>query len=505
METTPSGDESPQLGAPTSLWMGDSDWAEFSPLQADLDIQALVIGSGITGLTAARLLAEEGMTVAVIDAQGLCTGVTGFTTAKLSALQSTIYTDLSKTWGDEVAAAYAGANLAAIESVRRRVAEDGIECDLQSQTAYTYAESRASLPRVEAEVEAAQRAGLNASFTTESDLPYDIQGAVRLDDQAQFHPRRYCRGLLDEFVRRGGFAFERTRALDISSGDGTVTTDRGTIRADVVIVASHIPFVNTGGYFARMTASRSYAIAFEPAGTPIDGMYISVDRPIRSIRSAGGSTIVGGESHRVGGDSDTRRRYRALETWSRERFGAQRIDFHWSAHDYRSVDGLPYVGPLGRSGRVFLATGYAKWGLTNGTIAAEIMVDLALRRQNQWGDLFDSKRLAVRQSLPGLVRANAAVAMRYVTDRLARPRADAIDRLLPGQGGVVLVEGEKVAAFRTEDGVVHAVSAKCTHLGCQLRLNTAERSWDCPCHGSRFDLDGRMTHGPAVDDLTSKP
>jgi glycine/D-amino acid oxidase-like deaminating enzyme/nitrite reductase/ring-hydroxylating ferredoxin subunit len=496
----------PEIGAvPDSLWMADTDWPRLDALQSDLSVEALVIGSGITGLTTARLLAEHGLDVAVIDSGRLCSGVTGFTTAKLTALQSTIYTDLIDVWDEDVAAGYAMANLAAIERVRQLVEEDGIECDLETRSAYTYAESDEHLGLIEAEIDAAHRAGLDVSFTTDTDLPFQVAGAVRLDDQAQFHPRRYCRGLVDALLNRGCLMFESTRAIDMNGKQGLVTTDGGTIQADFVFVATHIPFVDTGGYFARMTASRSYAIALGQGQQRVEGMYISVDSPLRSIRStADGHLIVGGESRPVGEDPDTRDRYQALESWSTERFPGGAIDYRWSAHDYRSVDALPFIGKLGGSDRVFTSTGYAKWGLTNGTIGAEIMVDLALGRGNRFAHLFDSSRLAVGKELLGVIGTSATAVKHLVVNRLSHTEPLELDELMPGSGSVVLVEGEHVGAFRTEDGFLHLVSATCSHLGCRLSLNTAERTWDCPCHGSRFDIDGTVIHGPAVEDLERK-
>jgi nitrite reductase/ring-hydroxylating ferredoxin subunit len=328
---------------------------------------------------------------------------------------------------------------------------------------------------------------------------------VRLDDQAQFHPRRYCRGLVDALLTRDSLMFEGTRATAINGKEGAVTTDHGTVRADLIFVATHIPFVETGGYFARMTASRSYALAVEQGPHRVEGMYISVDSPLRSIRStADGYLIVGGESHPAGEDPDTRDRYQALQSWSAERFPQGSIEYRWSAHDYRSVDGLPFIGRLGDSGRVFTSTGYAKWGLTNGTIGAEIMVDLAMGRDNQFAPVFDSGRLAVGKELRGLIGTSATAVKHLVVDRLARSEPRMLDELMPGDGGVLWLNGERVGAFRTEDGFVHLVSAACSHLGCQLSLNTAERTWDCPCHGSRFDIDGAVIHGPAVEDLERK-
>ncbi len=498
----PANPELRDLTINPSLWMATSEWPEWPVLRGDMTFQAVVVGAGITGLTAARLLCEQGLTVAVIESRRVCSGVTGLTTAKVTALQSTIYTDLSERWGDETSAAYAAANLEGLEMIRRLAQDEHIDCDLRIAPALTYAETAEGVAKVEAEVEAAQRAGLGVSFTTESDLPFEIAGAALLEDQAQFHPRNYCQGLVRAILADGGAIFEETRAVDLDASAGKVVTDGGTVSAEVVVVASHIPFVDTGGYFARMTASRSYAVAFRPRDEPPSGMYISVDPPIRSIRSTGdGFTIVGGEAHASGKDVDTEERYRALVSWSEDRFGAPDVDFRWSAQDYKSVDGLPFVGPLGSSGRVFTATGFNKWGMANGSVAAAIMVDLAMGRDNPLASVFDSKRAALKQAAPGLLKAGAGFAKSLLTDRVLPSNLRGLEQLAPGSGEVVSINGRKAAAFRDEDGAVHAVSPICTHRGCQVQFNAAERTWDCPCHGSRYDVEGKVIHGPTVLDL----
>ncbi|MGH8948794.1 MAG: FAD-dependent oxidoreductase, partial [Acidimicrobiia bacterium] len=502
METMPKGGDPTRLTRNPSLWMATSPWSEGPVLQGDMSAQAVVVGSGITGLTAARLLTEQGVSVAVIESRRVCSGVTALTTAKVSALQSTVYSGLSATWGDEVAAAYAEANLEGLGMIRRRVSDENIECDYRAASAYTYTESTAGLEKIEAEVEAAQRAGLDVAFTTESDLPFEIAGAARLDDQAQFHPRNYCLGLMRGILAGGGAVFEHTKALDVDARSGVVTTDRGNINAALILIASHVPFVDTGLHLSRMTASRSYAVSFPSQSQPPAGMYISVDEPIRSVRATGdGHVIVGGEAHPVGRDEDTELRYEALESWSKDRFGSPGSDYRWSAHDYRSVDGLPFVGPLGSSERVFMATGFAKWGMANGTIAAAIMVDLAMGRAGPSAEVFDSRRLALKQAAPDLVKAGAGVVKNLVTERLLSADLPDAGGLVPGTGDIVSLDGQKAAVFRDDRGELHAVSPICTHLGCQVGFNSAERTWDCPCHGSRFDVDGTVIHGPALEDL----
>jgi glycine/D-amino acid oxidase-like deaminating enzyme/nitrite reductase/ring-hydroxylating ferredoxin subunit len=489
-----------------SLWVATAPGTDYPKLHRDIEADVIVVGSGITGLTTARMLVGRGLSVIVIEARKLCYGVTGFTTAKVTALHSAIYQELAAAWDDETAAVYAAANQSAVAKVKQLVAADGIECDLREAIAYTYSAGGEELATVEGEVEAARRAGLDVSFTTETELPYEVAGAVRLEGQAQFHPRRYCLGLAEALAKEGGLIFENSPALELDSEAGTVSTDLATARAGAVVVATQIPFVNQGGHFARMTPSRSYALALRSTADAMEGMYISVDEPTRSLRStADGHLIVGGEGHPVGTEEDTERRYQALENWSSRFFPEASLAFRWSAQDYRSVDRLPYIGRLSRkAARVFVATGFAKWGMTNGTVAAMIISDLIEETENQWAATFDSTRTGLAHGLVDVLGANLEVAKHFVGDRISTGRRSAAGDLEPGTGAVGSSDKEAVAAFLDESGLLHTVSATCTHLGCLVSFNTAERSWDCPCHGSRFDVDGRVLQGPAIKDLAVK-
>ncbi|MEN3273283.1 MAG: hypothetical protein V7636_2044, partial [Actinomycetota bacterium] len=295
---------------------------------------------------------------------------------------------------------------------------------------------------------------------------------------------------------------------DVDEEDGfvSVRTDRGSLRADHVVIATLLPFPDAGAFFARAHAYRSYAMAVRLGGDHPRGMYISVESPTRSIRStADGWVILGGEGHKVGHDDDTRRRYQALENWGRGHFSIEDIGYRWSAQDYESVDGMPYVGRLtGGRTRSWVATGFRKWGMSNGTAAAMILADLIAGRDNPWAEAFDATRLAPGASIKSLIAENAEVGKRFLADRLRTSKPPSPDSLGNDEGGIVDLDGDPVAAYRDKAGELHAVAATCTHLGCRIAFNTAERSWDCPCHGSRFDIDGRVIQGPAVQDLAPK-
>jgi glycine/D-amino acid oxidase-like deaminating enzyme/nitrite reductase/ring-hydroxylating ferredoxin subunit len=485
-----------------SLWATtDPPSLTYPALDRDIEVDVAVIGAGITGLTTAHMLERSGANVVVIDRHLVGAGTTGSTTAKVTALQGLMYRFLAETYDDDTARIYAEANSAGVETVAQIATDLGLDCDLRRLPALTYTTSRDDAKRIEEEVEAAKRAGLDAEFVTTTDLPFDVAAAVKLDDQVHFHPRKYCRGLAASLSQ----VYENTEAVDVDEGNPCeIKTATGTIRAGHVVIATQLPFVHRGLYYAKAAPDRSYAQAARVENPP-EGMYLSVDQPIRSVRPHFGSDgtwlIIGGEGHKVGQDDDTDRHYMALEGFGREQFDVA-PELRWSAQDYMPADGLPYIGKItSRSERVFVATGFQKWGLSTGTYAGMIIRDLIDGRDNAWHQIVDSTRVDLKRSAKTLVKENVNVAQRFVGDRLADLKARHIDELSPGEGDVVDTGEEVVAAYRDESGVLHQVSPICTHLGCIVSFNNAETTWDCPCHGSRFTIDGEVIEGPAVKEL----
>jgi Rieske Fe-S protein len=340
-------------------------------------------------------------------------------------------------------------------------------------------------------------------------LPFPIRGAVRFENQAQFHVRKYLLPLAEEIPGEGSHLFENSHALDVKEGVRCrVETDRGNVFAKDVIVATHVPFLFKGQFWGKARPLREYGIAARIGPTRAsEGMFISAESPTRSVRIASRDgeavLIVVGEAHKTGEEPDTERRYRNLEEWARERFGVTQFENRWSSQDYHSLDGLPYVGRIGaRSEHVYVATAFAAWGLTNGTAAAMLLSDLIAGRKNRWAGLYDSTRTSPFAS-KSLYEEGASQVVHLVKDRFGGAAQDA-SAVAPGEGRIVGRPSDQTAVYRDPQGEVHAVSARCTHLGCIVSWNPAETSWDCPCHGSRFSADGEVLQGPAVRDLEKK-
>ena len=500
----------PPRDAPRSYWIESTSTPRFPRLEQPVEVDVAILGAGIAGVTAATLLKAAGKTVAVLESKEVLRGVTGYTTAKLTSGHTLAYSAISSIFSPAEARLYAEANEAAITHVRRVVSERGIDCDLETAVNYVYTESRDEVDKIRAEVEATKAAGLDVSFVDETPLPFPVAGALRQENQAQFHARKYLLPLVESVPGEGSHVFQETRALSVDNGKPcTVETDRGEVRARDVIVATHLSILDRGLFFAKTSPNRSYVLGIptDPASVP-DGMFISTETPVHSVRSTPLDgrrlLLVGGEGHKAGQEEDTRRRYAALEGWA-SRLGAGEVEYRWSTHDNYSADHMPFVGRLTRrADHVFVATGFSGWGMTNGTVAALILSDAILGKPNPWAELYDSTRLPRVRGLGRLAKENANVGTRWISDRLPG-RKGTIDDIPAGEGRIVDMNGERAAVYKDEQGALTALSPTCTHLGCIVSWNTAERTWDCPCHGSRFDTTGRVIQGPAVKDLERKP
>lgn len=491
-----------------TFWDEDVTETRFLPMQGAATADVAILGAGIVGITLAELLKQAGKRVAVIDALHVGAQVTGRSTAKLTALHGLIYADLIRDHGEHVARLYAQANQGALEHVVERAERYGIECALERVPAFTHSESATNLDRIRAEVDAAQRIGLPVQYVDEAPVPFKIAGAVRLDEQLQFHPQRYVRALAATIPGEESMIFEMTRALRIDEGSpNRVVTDHGTLTAPDVVIATNIPFPIRGFYFAKAypRAHVVMAVRIGQASAP-GGMFISTDSPSFSVRAFGAGEssvlIATGGGFRPG-RGDVAQHYRALREYVQHRFDVQEELCWWSNEDYDSMDRLPFVGRIARDSRIYVATGFSAWGLSNGTAAAQILADriLGSGKRNELAAAFSARRWSPRASARRFTLGNAHVARDFVQGRLETFRARHASELGPDEGGLVRYHGRLVAAYKDAAGALRTFSPRCTHMGCLLRWNGAEQTWDCPCHGSRFRRDGRLLHGPAVRDM----
>ena len=476
---------------------------------SQVSVDVCVIGAGITGLTAADLLKRAGKTVAVIDLGRIGFGETSHTTAHLTEVFDIDYRDLISTFGLEGATLAAQSVRRAIERIEENVARYGIECDFKRVSGYRYTEGPRKIQQIEAESEAALRAGVPNELIFDAPLPFHTERAMQVDHQAQFNPLAYLDGLAQRIAGGGSYIFEETRMLDVEEGEPCrVETDRGTIIAEDVFVASNVPSLNRFILHTKIAAYRTYAIAARAKREIIRSLYWDVDDPYHYIRTfdyrGAQYLVIGGEDHKTGQESHTNAHFERLEEFARKRFEIEAVTHHWSGQIIEPVDGLPYIGRNPMSDHVFVATGYSGTGLTFGTVAGMLVSDLIIGHQNPWADLYDAGRVKPMASIRNYLKENFDFPSHLIGDRFTPAQAAGTDRLREDEGAIVRVGGKKIAAYRDPQGELHLLSPVCPHLGCYVQWNEAEKSWDCPCHGSRFNAVGQLMNGPAVSDLASE-
>ncbi|RUL55595.1 FAD-dependent oxidoreductase [Lysinibacillus antri] len=493
---------------PEPYWREFIDLPEFPQLNEDIDVDVVIVGGGITGLTSAYLLVNEGLKVAVLEADKLLNGTTGHTTAKITAQHDLIYDEFLHNFGRSKARLYYEANTDALNFIRKTVEEHQIDCDLQEEDAYIYATTDDYASKLEKEAKAYETIGIDGELVDSIPFNIDIKKALIMKNQAQFHPIKYLAHLIDIIKEKGGLIFEQTTAVNVETGEQpTVLTREGQrVTGNYVLSCSHFPFYEGLGLFStRMYADRSYIIAVKTKEQYPGGMYISADQPTRSLRSTSINNeemiLIGGESHKTGQGMDTMEHYKALETFGEQVFGLEEIAYRWSAQDLVTLDKIPYIGEITSGQRnILVATGYRKWGMTNGTAAALLFKDIIKGEKNTYQSLYSPGRFYAHPSLKNFLVSNADVVKHLIKGKIETSDKN-IDNLANDEGAVITVNGHRKGAYKDEEGNVHIVDTTCTHIGCEVEWNSGERSWDCPCHGSRFSYTGEVLEGPAEKPL----
>lgn len=507
--------EHPAESSTESVWKHNAELlgfertyqTDFPPLHEHVMADVAVVGAGITGLTTALLLQKSGYDVVVLDAHPVAYGVTGFNSGHLtSMLLDMKFSNIIASFGEDPTRAVALALDEAIAYIERNVRDYRIECDFRRVSGYLYAEKANQVKALQQEFDAASKAGLQVNRTFNVPLPFQVEEGVQVANQAVFNPLKYVQALAWQFVELGGRIYENSRVAaiehDAKAGRMTLNTEHGSVASQEVVLATHTPIGFRPGLQTRLEPMRSYIIGIRVEDAIGDAVFWDMDEPYHYIRIAqdeqGPLLVIGGEDHKTGEEEHTERCFRNLEQYARERFQVKSVDYQWSAQFYDPADGLPYIGKMSD---VYVATGYSGEGLTFGTLAGRLIADQIQGLHNECTDILNPNRTKPLASLGGFLSENIGTMAHFVKDRLKKAAYTHPSQVPLGEGAIVHVEGQKVAVYHGEEGVIHCMSPICTHMHCMVNWNSAEKSWDCPCHGGRFDATGKVLNGPPVTDL----
>lgn len=487
-----------------SYWMDTAKAQRLPVLDGDKTCDVAVIGAGLTGITTALLLSQQGVKTIVIDADKVASGTTGKTTAKITVQHGLKYQHLSL----EKAFGYLRANQAGYNKIEELIEENNIECDYKHVPSFVYTRDPSKIKYIDDEFKASDQLGLSYQSVSKSDLPFGIVRAVRLDSGAQFHPVKYIYALTELLLKNGSEVYEHAKVMHIEKGNPVIIhTYKGSLTADKAVIATNYPMVEfPGGFFLKLHQERSYIICADYEGPEVNGIYINAERPVNSVRtySTNGTKklLLGGFGHKTGLEDDEKNAYDSLTQFLKRDFinADRKAQYSWSSQDCVTLDEIPYIGEISRKhGNLYVATGYAKWGMTNATAAAMMLTDMitgAHLVDKEVARIFNPLRFDPGASAKNFFVQTANTVKEFTAGNVTIPIAE-YDDIPLGKGAVIRVEGKAQAVYKHEDGKVSAYSAHCTHLGCPLEYNEVENSFDCACHGSRFAVDGSVLEGPA--------
>lgn len=474
------------------------------PAQVHVDVA--IIGAGITGLTSATLLRQAGLSVAVLEAREVGSGVTSGSTGHLTQMLDTRYYEIERSFGFERARLVAQSSAEAIEQIAQLVEHLGISCGFERVPGYLYTEREEDVDNIARELEAAQRAGVVAQ-RHDVPLPFATRAGLRVEGQGQLDPLAYVYGLARALAADGCHIYEHSRVIAIDEGEPCRVhlEAGGVVTASRIILATHVP-LNRLLLTPRLAQYRSYVLS-GPAPSSVPGLFWDMEDPYRYVRRhrVGDEYhwLVGGADHKTGKDPSDHDPFLELREYG-SKLGLTKISEYWSAQVVEPADGLPLIGRNALSKRVYVATGFSGNGLTFGTLAAMILRDACLDRGNRYERLYAATRIESISALGSVIGEGVDFPLHLLSDSLLPPEASSLDEIERGEGKTIRVDGERLAVYRDPHGSLHAVSPVCTHLGCHVKFNSAESTWDCPCHGSRFDVEGRVLDGPAVRNLAHR-
>jgi glycine/D-amino acid oxidase-like deaminating enzyme/nitrite reductase/ring-hydroxylating ferredoxin subunit len=490
-----------------SYWHETAEGAatHYPPLDKEIEVDVAILGGGITGLTAAAHLQQSGRRVAVLEAAQIGSGTTGFTSGHLDATTDLPLSQMIFEFGQSAAAVVTTATREAIDQIEDRCRR-WPDCEFSRVPSYQFAESPAGLDALHKQVAAARKLAFPCWFTRQVPLPFPCAGAVLVAEQGRFHSQRYLQHLAAEIHARGCSIYENTTAEPPRYGaPATIETDGGRVTAQSIVVATHSPYFGISEFEFRVFPYQSYVIAARVDDPMVDALYWDDEEPYHYIRMASPGDprllLIGGCDHKTGQPGDERQRFADLERYARDHFSVQSIEHEWSAELFNPADGLPHVGKVPGMADVYVATGFAGSGLTWGTVAGTLIARLIQGQRHPLEDILTPGRLTLLASARDVIAENLDVMRRFVVDRFSGGKPLTDEQIPPGRGEVVSRNGKLVAIYRDPSGALFRMSPVCTHAGCIVHWNEAERTWDCPCHGGRFTAEGRRFYGPPASGL----
>lgn len=491
-------------GTCVSLWQATA--TPFEPRNTpgkDRNFDVAVVGGGITGLSTALVLQKAGKKCVLFEAHNLCFGTTGGTTAHLNTLLDNPYSKIIKDFGKENAQLVAQATKDAISLIKSNITEYDINCGFEDASAYLFAQTDEQVEKLKDIYDACGEVEINATYAESLPVNVDFKKTMLVDGQGKFHPVKYVHGLAHAFEDAGGVIMQQCPVEDVDESDFVrIITPQGNFHSQFLVYATHIP-PGINLLHLRCISYRSYAMAVTLKGKQYpDDLFYDMYEPYHYIRSQkvknGTYLVTGGEDHKTGGIENTDECFRKLEAYTRKYFNVDEVVNKWSSEFFESADGLPYIGHLpGHDGNILVATGYGGNGITYSHVAALTLKSLVLNEENRFIKLFDPNRIKPVAGFVSFIKHNANVVREFAGKWFTHEKLEELADIASGEGKVVKFEGHTIALFKDEHGGLHALNPACTHLKCSVAWNSAEQSWDCPCHGSRFAIDGSVLTGPA--------
>ena len=489
-----------------SYWVDTAEKHQFPKLDKDIETDICIIGAGITGIMTAYMLLNKGLKITLIDKGEICDGVTKNTTAKVTSQHGLIYNYLEATFGTEFAKLYLESNEKAIDTIEEIIKKESIDCDFERVDNYIYTCTDEYLQRIKDEAQTVKGLGLEAELIEKVNLPFKIKSCIKFPNQAKFHPLKYLYNIVEILKNNGVEIYTNSIVQDTKrKSDGyEVITENNSIKAKYVVMATHYPIKSFPGlHFLKMYQDRSYAIAIEPHAKIDKGMYISAESPVASFRPINDELlIIGGQDHKTGDNSTNLDVcYKSLETYAKEIYPSMKVKYRWATQDCVSLDKVPYIGDFSTlMPNYYIATGYKKWGMTTSHVAAQIISDKILNKKNKYEEIYKATRFQPLKNYKEMGNMLKQSVYSLAINKIKMPKYKYED-LENDTGGVVEYEGEKMGIYKDKQGNIFAIEPYCKHLGCELSWNNLEKTWDCPCHGSRYDYTGKLINEPATEDL----